>query len=82
MLIAFRFQICQGYSGGAVSIKCVFFSFVVPESVGFVSSSVFACVILGGGRGRGLSGCIKGLLIKNSRTVPWRETYRGKNIND
>ena len=42
------------------------------------------CVILGAspGRGKGLWGCIKGLLIKNSRTVPWRETYLGKNINE
>ena len=54
----------------------------MPESVGSVSSSVCACVILGGGRGRELWGCIKGLLIKISRTVPWRETYRGKNISD
>ena len=69
--------------GGAVLIKCVFSSCVVPESVGFVSWSVCACVIFGaGGRGRGLWGCIKGLLIKNSRTVPWRETYLGKTIND
>ena len=63
-------------------IKCVFFSCIVPESVGFVSSSVCACVILGGGRGRGFWGYVKGPLIKISRTVPWRETYRGKNIND
>ena len=84
-LIAFRFKRCQGYSGGAVSIKCFFSSCVVPESVGFVSWSVCACVILGAGsRGRGLRGCIKGLLTKNSRTVPWRETYLGKNemMND
>ena len=63
-------------------IKCVFFSCIVPESVGFVSSSVCACVTLGGGRGRGFWGYVKGPLIKISRTVPWRETYRGKNIND
>ena len=71
-------------SDGSVLIKCVFSSCVVPESVGFVSWSVCACVILGAspGRGRGLWGCIKGLLIKNSRTVPWRETYLGKNINE
>ena len=56
----------------------------MPESVGFVSSSVCACVIFGAspGRGRGLWGCVKGLLVKNSRTVPWRETYDGKNINE
>ena len=53
-------------------IKCVFFSCIVPESVGFVSSSVCACVILGGGRGRGFWGYVKGSLIKISRTVPWR----------
>ena len=35
--------------GGAVLIKCVFSSCVVPESVGFVSWSVCACVILGAG---------------------------------
>ena len=35
-------------------------------------------IIVGGGRGRELWGCVKGLLIKNSRTVPWRETYLGK----
>ena len=82
-LIAFRFKRCQGYSGGAVSIKCFFSSCVVPESVGFVSWSVCACVILGAGsQGRGLWGCIKGLLVKNSRTVPWRETYLGKSINE
>ena len=36
------------------------------ESVGFVSSNVRACVIFGAspGRGRGLWGCVKGLLIK------------------
>ena len=66
-------------SGGAVLIKCFFSSCVVPESVVFVSWSVCARVIFGAGsRGRGLWGCIKGLLIKNSRTVPWRETYLGK----
>ena len=55
----------------------------MPESVGFVSWSVCACVSFGASsRGRGLWGCIKGLLIKNSRTVPWRETYLGKNINE
>ena len=54
------------------------------ESVEFVSWSVCACVILGAGPGRGrrLWGCVKGLLIKNSRTVPWRETYHGKNRNE
>ena len=59
-------------------------TFVVPASVGFVSSSVCACVILGAspGRGRRLWEYVKGLLIKNSRSVPWRETYRGKNINE
>ena len=78
-LIAFRFKRCQGYSGGAVSIKCFFSSCVVPESVGFVSWSVCACVIFGAGsRGRGLWGCIKGLLVKISRTVPWGETFLGK----
>ena len=83
-LIAFRFKRCQGFSGGAVSIKSFFSSCVVPESGGFVSSSVCACVILGSspGRGRRLWECVKGLLIKNSRTVPWRETYLGKNINE
>ena len=35
-------------SGGAVLIKCVFASCVMPESVLFVSSSVCACVSLGG----------------------------------
>ena len=58
----------------------------MPESVGFVSWSVCACVISGAspGRGRGLQlwGCVKGLLKKKSRTVPWRETYHGKNINE
>ena len=54
----------------------------MPESVGFVSWSVCTRVIFGAGsRGRGLWGCIKGLLMKNSRTVPWREAYLGKNIN-
>ena len=82
-LTAFRFKRCQGYWGCAVSIKCFFSSCVVPESVGFVSWRVCACVIFGAGiRGRGLWGCIKGLLIKNSRTVPWRETYLGKNIHE
>ena len=76
--LAFRIN-----SGGAVLIKCVFSSCIVPESVGFVSWSVCACVILGAGsRGRGLWGYIKGLLIKNSRTGPWRETHLGKNINE
>ena len=69
--------------GDAVLIKCVFSSCVLPESVGFVSRSVCACVIFGAGSwGRELWGCIKGLLIKNSRTVPRRETYLGKNINE
>ena len=70
--------------GGAVLIKCVFSSCVVPESVGFVSWSVCACVIFGAGsRERGLWGCIKGLLVKISRTVPWGETFLGKkNINE
>ena len=69
--------------GGAVLIKCVFSSCVVPESVGFVSWSVCACVIFGAGsRERGLWGCIKGLLVKISRTVPWGETFLEKNINE
>ena len=65
-------------------VSVSFSSCVVPESVGFVSSSVCACIILGAcpGRGRRLWECVKGLLIKNSRTVPWRETYPGKNINE
>ena len=65
-------------------LSVFFSSCVVPESVGFVSSSVCAGVILGAShsRGRGLWGCVKGLLIKNSRTVPWRETYHRKNINE
>ena len=62
MFIVFRFKRCQGYSGGAVSIKCFFSSCVVPESVGFASWSLFACVILGAspGRGRGLWDASKG----------------------
>ena len=65
--------------GGAVLIKCVFSSCVVPESVGFVSWSECACVIFGAGsRERGLWGCIKGLLVKISRTVPWGETFLEK----
>ena len=82
-LIAFRFKRCQGKFGWCCLIKCVFSSCVLPESVGFVSRNVCACVIFGAGsRERGLWGWIKGLLIKNSRTVPWRETYLGKNINE
>ena len=70
-LLLFDLKDVKENSGGAVLIKCVFSSCVVPESVGFVSWSVCACVIFGAGsRGRGLWGCIKGLLIKNSRTVP------------
>ena len=82
-LLLFDLKDAKENLGGAVLIKCVFSSCVVPESVEFVSWSVCACVILGAGsRGRGLWGCIKGLLVKNSRTVPWRETYLGKSINE
>ena len=82
-LLLFDLKDVKENSGGAVLIKCVFSSCVVPESVGFVSWSVRACVILGAGsRGRGLWGCIKVLLVKNSRTVPWRETYLGKSITE
>ena len=82
-LLLFDLKDVKENLGGAVLIKCVFSSCVVPESFGFVSWSVCACVILGAGsRGRGLWGCIKGLLVKNSRTVPWRETYLGKSINE
>ena len=82
-LLLFDLKDVKENSGGAVLIKCVFSSCVVPESFGFASWSVCACVILGAGsRGRGLWGCIKGLLVKNSRTVPWRETYLGKSINE
>ena len=84
-LIAFRFKRCQGYSGGAVSIKCFFSSCVVPESVGFVSWSVcvrvqFWALALVGERGCGDAS--KGYFFKNSGSVPWRETYHGKNINE
>ena len=80
-LLLFDLKYAKENSGGAVLINCVFSSCVVPESVGFVSWS--ACVIFGAcSRERGLWGCIKGLLTKNSRTVPWRETYLGKNINE
>ena len=47
-LLLFDLKDDEENSGGAVLIKCVFASCVMPESVLFVSSSVCACVSLGG----------------------------------
>ena len=44
-LLLFDLKDAKENSGGAVLIKCVFSSCVVPESVGFVSWSVCACTL-------------------------------------
>ena len=79
-LLLFDLKYAKENSGGAVLINCVFSSCVVPESVGFVSWSVCACVIFGASsRGRGLWGCIKGLSIKKfqdrslERDLSWKK---------
>ena len=59
-LLLFDLKDAKENLGGAVLIKCVFSSCVVPESVGFVSWSVCACVIFGAGREGGCGDASKG----------------------